>query len=73
LLSTSSSAISPFDIPLATTLAATGSSLGLRGMRDQIEGLGGSFTAGPDVGGGFSLCARVRLSAHVPQELAAAS
>jgi len=42
-------------------------------MRDQIEGLGGSFTAGPDVGGGFSLCARVRLSAHVPQELAAAS
>jgi hypothetical protein len=42
-------------------------------MRDQIEGLGGTFTAGPDVGGPFSLCARVRLSARVRQELAAAS
>jgi signal transduction histidine kinase len=60
-------------VTTASPLAATGSSLGLRGMRDRIEGLGGTFTAGPDVGGGFSLCARIRLSAQIPQELAAAS
>jgi signal transduction histidine kinase len=60
-------------VSTASPLAATGSSLGLRGMRDRVEALGGTFSAGPDGGGGFSLCARLRLSAHVPPELAAAS
>jgi signal transduction histidine kinase len=52
-------------------LAATGSGLGLAGMRDRVEALGGTFSAGPDPDGGFSLSAR--LPARVPEELAAAS
>ena len=58
-------------VPTASPLAATGSSLGLAGMRDRVEALGGTFAAGPDPSGGFSLSARLPLD--IPPELAAAS
>jgi signal transduction histidine kinase len=58
-------------VTTASPLAATGSSLGLRGMRDRVVALGGTFAAGPDPAGGFSLCAR--LPPHPPPVLAAAS
>jgi signal transduction histidine kinase len=41
-------------------LAATGSGLGLSGMRKRIEALGGELDAGPVSGGGW------RVRAHVP-------
>jgi signal transduction histidine kinase len=40
-------------------LATTGSGLGLAGMRERIEGLGGSLDAGPVSGGGWRVHARV--------------
>jgi len=39
-------------------LAQTGSGLGLTGMRERVESLGGSVDAGPDAGGGWLLRAR---------------
>lgn len=44
----------------SSKLAATGSGLGLSGMRKRIEALGGELDAGPVSGGGW------RLRAHVP-------
>jgi signal transduction histidine kinase len=55
----------------ASPLAATGSRLGLTGMRDRVEALGGTFAAGPDPHGGFSL--RACLPPTPPPELAAAA
>lgn len=52
-------------------LAETGSNLGLAGMRARVEALGGAFSAGPDVEGGFALCAQLPL--RTSPELAAAS
>jgi signal transduction histidine kinase len=43
-------------------LAATGSGLGLAGMRSRIEPLGGRLEAGPEPGGGWSLRARLPLA-----------
>jgi signal transduction histidine kinase len=42
-----------------SALAKTGSGLGLGGMRERIEALGGTLEAGPVVGGGWRLHARV--------------
>ena len=58
-------------VTTASPLAATGSSLGLTGMRDRVEAFGGTLAAGPDSGGGFSL--RARLPAPHASELPAAS
>jgi signal transduction histidine kinase len=52
-----------------SALAATGSGLGLTGMRERVESLGGDFEAGPETGGGWSLCARLPMSAGVPPAL----
>jgi signal transduction histidine kinase len=46
-----------------SALAATGSGMGLSGMRDRVESLGGTFKAGGADGGGWSICARVPLAA----------
>ncbi|MGC4868498.1 sensor histidine kinase [Micromonospora sp. DT53] len=40
-------------------LAASGSGTGLHGLRRRVELLGGTFTAGPEPGGGFTLRARL--------------
>jgi signal transduction histidine kinase len=48
-----------------SALAGTGSSLGLAGMRERIEALGGSLDAGPQSGGW-------RLHARIPTGQAAA-
>jgi signal transduction histidine kinase len=52
--------------PAATSsaLAATGSGLGLEGMRERVQSLGGTLDAGPTSGGGWSLTARLPL--HLP-------
>jgi signal transduction histidine kinase len=42
-----------------STIADTGSGLGLTGMRERLMALGGSLDAGPDTDGGFRLCARL--------------
>ena len=42
-------------------LAATGSGLGLSGMRERVRTLGGTMSAGPEEGGGW--CLRVRVPA----------
>jgi signal transduction histidine kinase len=42
-----------------SVLAQTGAALGLSGMRERIESLGGSFEAGPSAEGGWRLCARL--------------
>lgn len=46
-------------------LAASGSRTGLHGLRRRVELLGGTFTAGPEPGGGFTLRA---LLPGVPHE-----
>jgi signal transduction histidine kinase len=48
----------------SSALAATGSRLGLAGMRDRVESRGGSLEAGPTSAGGWRLIARLPL--HVP-------
>jgi signal transduction histidine kinase len=45
-----------------SSLAISGSGLGLIGMRERIESLGGHLTAGPRSGGGWSLHARLPLA-----------
>jgi signal transduction histidine kinase len=46
-------------------LAASGSGSGLHGLRRRVELLGGTFTAGPEPGGGFTVRARLPV---VPQD-----
>ena len=58
-------------VAAASPIAETGSRLGLTSMRDRVEALGGSLTAGPSPSGGFSVRARLPLGA--PTGLAAAS
>lgn len=48
-------------VAAASSIAATGSRLGLANMRDRVEALGGTLAAGPDQDGGFSLLARLPL------------
>jgi signal transduction histidine kinase len=45
-----------------SSLAASGSGLGLTGMRERIEALGGTLHAGPVADGGWRLLARVPLA-----------
>jgi signal transduction histidine kinase len=45
----------------ASPLADTGSGLGLAGMRERLEALGGTLTAGKDENGGFGLSATLPL------------
>jgi signal transduction histidine kinase len=45
-----------------SAIAHTGSGLGLAGMRERIEALGGSLAAGPDADGSFRLRARLPTS-----------
>jgi signal transduction histidine kinase len=40
--------------------------LGLVGMRERVEALGGSFAAGPVAGGGFQLVARIPFNQERP-------
>jgi signal transduction histidine kinase len=47
----------------APALAATGSGLGLEGMRERLEALGGRLEAGPAPGAGWRVHARVPLAA----------
>jgi signal transduction histidine kinase len=49
-------------VATASSIAATGSRLGLANMRDRVEALGGTLAAGPDPDGGFSLRARLPLA-----------
>jgi signal transduction histidine kinase len=50
-----------------SAIAHTGSGLGLAGMRERVEALGGSLGAGPDADGGFRLCARLPISRTHPR------
>jgi signal transduction histidine kinase len=45
-------------------LAATGAGLGLTGMRERVESLGGRVEAGPHPDCGWQVCARLPLSAR---------
>jgi signal transduction histidine kinase len=58
-------------VTTATPLAATGSGIGLTGMRARVEALGGTLAAGPDPNGGFTLNAR--LPSRAAGQLAVAS
>jgi signal transduction histidine kinase len=49
----------------ASGLAATGSGLGLAGMRERVESLGGSLEAGPGAGGGWRLAVRLPMAVHL--------
>jgi len=49
-----------------STLTATGSGLGLTGMRERIEASGGTLDAGPEPGGGWALRAKLPLAAGAP-------
>jgi signal transduction histidine kinase len=48
--------------PASSVLAATGSGLGLAGMREHIASLGGTVEAGPAADGGWRLTARLPLA-----------
>jgi signal transduction histidine kinase len=53
------------DAPTSTTtstLAATGSGLGLAGMRERINAMGGTLSAAPTTDGGFHLEARLPMT-----------
>jgi signal transduction histidine kinase len=50
-----------------SAIAHTGSGLGLAGMRERVEALGGSLAAGSDADGGFRLCARLPISRTHPR------
>jgi signal transduction histidine kinase len=50
-----------------SAIAHTGSGLGLAGMRERLEALGGSLAAGPDAEGGFRLRARLPISSTNPR------
>jgi signal transduction histidine kinase len=50
-----------------SNLAATGSRLGIAGMRERVESLGGSLDAGSRNGGGWRLTARLPTSSGVEQ------
>ena len=45
----------------APTLGATGSGLGLEGLRERVRAVGGTLDAGPVPGGGWSVRARLPL------------
>jgi signal transduction histidine kinase len=47
---------------MRSDLAATGSGLGLAGMRERVQSLGGSLDAGPAAGGGWCLTARLPIA-----------
>jgi signal transduction histidine kinase len=48
----------------ASGLARTGAGLGLTGMRERIESLGGSLEAGPCPDGSWRIHARLPAAAH---------
>jgi signal transduction histidine kinase len=50
-----------------SALARTGAGLGLAGMRERIEALGGSLDAGPANDGGWSLHARLPMGQGAPR------
>jgi len=52
--------------------AETGTGSGLRGLVERVAAQGGDFMAGPDVAGGFRLCARLPLSAATDNALTTA-
>jgi signal transduction histidine kinase len=51
---------------VASFLAGTGSGLGLDGMRERIESIGGALEAGPQAGGGWCLTARLPVDVPSP-------
>jgi signal transduction histidine kinase len=46
----------------SSPLAATGSGLGLPGMRERVESIGGTLDVGPTSGGGWRLAARLPIN-----------
>ena len=50
----------------ASSLAATGSGLGLAGMRERVESVGGTLDSGRTDDGGWRLSARLPVAAPVP-------
>jgi signal transduction histidine kinase len=54
--------------PLSTRRPNTDGGLGLIGLRERIELMGGAFHASPDPGGGFSIHARLPVSAGSEEE-----
>jgi signal transduction histidine kinase len=50
-----------------SAIAHTGSGLGLAGMRERVEALGGSLAARPDADGSFRLRARLPISSTNPR------
>ena len=47
---------------VASSIADTGSGLGLPGMRERLAALGGTLTAGHEADGGFRVCATLPLA-----------
>ncbi|MEU1049320.1 histidine kinase [Streptomyces sp. NPDC005897] len=56
------------DAPSSPVEALPGSGMGLVGLRERVELLDGEFTTGPRAGGGFSVRARLPLSAQAMEE-----